>query len=48
MIQLCGSENGIVNRIQSIQKLSEEDKGHIFALMNAFILKCNIQSNLAV
>jgi transcriptional regulator with XRE-family HTH domain len=41
-------EKGIVNRIQSIQKLSEEDKGHLFALMDAFLLKCNIQSNLAV
>jgi transcriptional regulator with XRE-family HTH domain len=41
-------EKGIVNRIQNIQKLSEEDKGHLFALMDAFLLKCNIQSNLAV
>ena len=41
-------EKGIVNRIQNIQKLSEEDKGHLFALMDAFFLKCNIQSNLAV
>jgi transcriptional regulator with XRE-family HTH domain len=41
-------EKGIVNRIQSIQKLSEEDKGHLFALMDAFLLKCNIQNNLAV
>lgn len=37
----------IVNRIQNIQKLSDEDKGHLFALMDAFLLKCNIQSNLA-
>jgi hypothetical protein len=41
-------EKGIVNRIQSIQKLNDEDKGHLFALMDAFLLKCNIQSNLAV
>ncbi len=41
-------EKSIVNRIQNIQKLSDEDKGHLFALMDAFLLKCNIQSNLAV
>ncbi|HOT15830.1 MAG TPA: helix-turn-helix transcriptional regulator [Bacteroidales bacterium] len=41
-------EKGIVNRIQSNQKLSKDDKGHLFALMDAFLLKCNIQSNLAV
>lgn len=41
-------EKGIINRIQNIQKLSEEDKGHLFALMDAFLLKCNIQSNLAI
>ena len=41
-------EKGIVNLIQNIQKLSDEDKGHLFALMDAFLLKCNIQSNLAV
>lgn len=41
-------DKGIVNRIQNIQKLSDEDKRHLFALMDAFLLKCNIQSNLAV
>ena len=41
-------EKGIVNRIQNIQKLNDEDKGHLFALMDAFLLKCNIQSNLAI
>jgi len=41
-------EKNIVNRIQNIQKLTDEDKGHLFALMDAFLLKCNIQSNLAV
>lgn len=41
-------EKGIVNRNQNIQKLSDEDKGHIFAPIDAFLLKCNIQNNLAV
>jgi len=41
-------EKNIINRIQNIQKLTDEDKGHLFALMDAFLLKCNIQSNLAV
>ncbi len=39
-------DKNTVSRIQNIQKLSEEDKGHLFALMDAFLLKCNIQSNL--
>jgi transcriptional regulator with XRE-family HTH domain len=41
-------DKSIVNRIQNIQKLNDEDKGHLFALMDAFLLKCNIQSNLAI
>ena len=41
-------EKNIVNRIQSIQKLSNENKRHLFALMDAFLLKCTIQSNLTV
>ena len=41
-------DKSIVSRIQNIQKLNDEDKGHLFALMDAFLLKCNIQSNLAV
>ena len=39
-------DKAIVNRIQNIQKLSEEDKGHLFALLDAFLLKCNIQDKL--
>ena len=41
-------EKNIINRIQSIQKLTDEDKGHLFALMDVSLLKCNIQSNLAL
>lgn len=40
-------DKSIVSRIQNIQKLSDEDKGHLFALLDAFLLKCNIQNNLA-
>ena len=40
-------DKSIINRIQNIQKLTEEDKGHLFALLDAFLLKCNIQDNLA-
>jgi len=33
----------IVNRIQNIQKLSSEDQQHVFALMDAFLLKATIK-----
>ena len=36
-----------VNRIKSIQQLDEENKSHVFAMLDAFLLKCNIQNNLA-
>ncbi len=36
----------IINKIQNIQELDNENKGHLFALMDAFLLKCNIQNNL--
>lgn len=41
-------DKSILSRIQNIQQLNDEDKGHLFALMDAFLLKCNIQSNLTV
>jgi len=34
------------NLIQYIQKLSDEDKGHIFALMDAFLLKFKFKVTL--
>ena len=39
-------EKDIVKRVQDIQRLGEEDKSHLYALMDAFLLKCSIQSNL--
>ena len=41
-------EKGIENRIHSIQKRSEEDKWHLFALMDAILLNPKIKSNLIV
>ncbi|MFY0599858.1 MAG: helix-turn-helix transcriptional regulator [Cyclobacteriaceae bacterium] len=40
-------DKAIVKRIQDIQKLSEEDKKHFFALLDAFLLKANIQKQMA-
>lgn len=39
-------DKGILQKVMQIQKLNREDKGHLFALMDAFLLKCNIQNNL--
>jgi transcriptional regulator with XRE-family HTH domain len=36
----------IVNRIKNIQQLNETDKGHVYAMLDAFLLKCNIQQAL--
>ncbi len=47
-------ENGLptfdkktVNRIQKIQMLDETEKGHVYAMLDAFLLKCSIQNNIA-
>lgn len=39
-------DKGILQKVMQIQKLNREDKGHLFALMDAFLLKCSIQNNL--
>jgi transcriptional regulator with XRE-family HTH domain len=36
----------ILKKIQQIQNLNQEDKGHIFALMDAFLFKASVQSHL--
>lgn len=36
----------IINRIQDIQKLAKEDKGHLFALMDAFLANRELQASL--
>lgn len=37
-----------VKRMQDIEKLSPEDKSHVFALLDAFLLKTKIQHSLAL
>lgn len=39
-------ENSIVNKILDIQKLKENDKQHVFALLDAFIKQTKLQSIL--
>ena len=39
-------EKGILERIQNIQKLSTEDKSHVFAMLDAFLFKCNVKHSL--
>lgn len=36
-----------VNRLQKIQLLNEVEKSHVYAMLDAFLLKCSIQSNIA-
>jgi len=35
-----------VSRMQKIESLDEENRGHVFAMLDAFLLKCSIQNNL--
>lgn len=37
-----------VKRMQDIERLSAEDKSHVFALLDAFLLKTKIQHSLAL
>lgn len=36
-----------VKRLKDIQMLDDENKSHVFAMLDAFLLKCSIQNNLA-
>lgn len=36
-----------LQRLQNVQKLSAPDKDHVYALLDAFLLKCDIQKNFA-
>ena len=36
-----------VGRLKSIQQLDDVNKSHVFAMLDAFLLKCNIQHKLA-
>ncbi|MCE7057730.1 helix-turn-helix transcriptional regulator [Algoriphagus sp. AGSA1] len=37
-----------VKRLQDIEKLLPEDREHIFALMDSFLFKCQVQNSLSV
>jgi len=39
-------DSAVLKRIQDIQKLKEEDKSHVFAMLDAFLLKSSIKDNL--
>jgi len=39
-------DKNTTKRIQDIQKLSQEDKKHFYALLDAFLLKANIQQQM--
>lgn len=41
-------DKATVKRLQDVQKLSDEEKAHVYAMLDAFLLKSNIQKNLAV
>lgn len=36
-----------VKRIKNIQQLDDINQSHVFAMLDAFLLKCNIQNNLS-
>nr|WP_083923266.1 helix-turn-helix domain-containing protein [Echinicola pacifica] len=36
-----------VKRLQDIEKLQPEEREHIFALMDAFLFKCQVQNSLS-
>ncbi len=36
-----------VGRIKSIQQLDDLNQSHVYAMLDAFLLKCNIQNKLA-
>jgi transcriptional regulator with XRE-family HTH domain len=40
-------DKATVKRLQDIQKLSTEDKAHVYAMLDAFLLKCDIQKNFS-
>ncbi len=36
-----------MKRMEQVQKLPEKDKEHVYALLDAFLLKCSIEKNMA-
>ena len=45
--QNASFDKATLKRLQDVQKLSTEDKSHVFAMLDAFLLKVSIQKNLA-
>jgi transcriptional regulator with XRE-family HTH domain len=39
-------DKATVKRMQDIQKLSSQEKEHVYAMLDAFLLKASIQKNL--
>jgi transcriptional regulator with XRE-family HTH domain len=39
-------DKATMNRMQDIQKLSSHEKEHVYAMLDAFLLKASIQKNL--
>lgn len=39
-------DNDLIKKIVAIQNLNEEDQEHLFALMDAFLLKSNIKQQM--
>lgn len=39
-------DSSLLKRIQDIQRLKDEDKSHVFAMLDAFLLKSNITDKL--
>ena len=39
-------DNNMIAKIQEVSKMNEDDKGHVFSLLDAFITKCKIQGVL--
>lgn len=40
-------DKATLQRLQNVHKLSNPDKDHVYALPDAFLLKCDIQKNFA-
>ncbi len=39
-------DKATLKRLQDVQMLPVQDKDHVYALLDAFLLKCSIQKNL--
>ena len=39
-------DNSMLKRVEAVSKMNDEDKGHVFSLLDAFIAKTNMQGFL--